>query len=263
MTPNGSSLYYGLPNGGYTYTSYYYSSNSGPYYNGYGTSTTSLTSRTLDTSVSSTSVSYPSASYSSTSAAYSYSPYQSNIGSYSDSYSNFTATNSATAPSKEYTHIFGTQSMYCSGSGTLINDSCLYSCTSGGGSNRTYTKAASNSTSNYCSNSGTSSFTYTLPEVSLLLNGYYQNEGTYYSPSEYTLAGAYNSVKNYYCKDIHSDQSVEYRQYYYCTSNCSGSSTGDTYYYATTSSCSDRWDYYVGEQTKAMGIRPVITIREK
>ena len=49
-----------------------------------------------------------------------------------------------------------------------------------------------------------------------------------------------------------------------CTGDCSTlTSSGSTYYYATTSGCSSRYDYTASNGTSSMGIRPVITVKEK
>lgn len=272
MTANGDNLYYGLPNGGKTYTQYSVSQGSQNYYYGKTKDVNNLLNIKLNHATS-TSISDPTALYSKTNAIY---------GSYYNTiYTNYMSTNvyqpTTSKPysvSSNYTDIgdapafTGTGCTASGPTGSGTTRYCTYTCTGGGYSTtRTFDFAATTGSFEYCDgDDGVKSFTYNIPAISITATGtiqYIATTGPYTATK--TTSGAYGTTVTYSCpaKSSISFPAGSGPKQFACSSNCSQNAYGDNYYAATTNDCTKRAEDVANNTTSDMGIRPVITVREK
>lgn len=266
MNSTGNNIYYGVPTGGNTYTSYGYDTTGRiNVYRGYSNDSNGLDSRSIDKSVYSSSVSNPSTSYNSKTALGSYSPYTSMVGKWSTTKTDLTPSNSYNLDSTVYLYN-SSASGGCSLNGINSSNICSYSCGSGtNGVDHSFSKSGSTSNLNYCSIDGNSSTTYTTPDVTVSATGVIEWSFIYTKNANFNeVTDAYGaSTKKYYCDTVTQADSSSANYYFKCNSNCSNTAYGSPIYYATANNCDTQYDYYVGENKYSMGIRPVVTVKEK
>ena len=265
MTASGNNLYYGLADGGKSYSTYSTYGNQGTIYSGYGTSESSVSSTYLYEGTTSSTTSNPTALYNATSARRNGSSGTTNIGYYANSKTSRTPSKSA-SPSSYSKRVSGV-SLSC-GSGSLSGTTCTYSCSYAVGEGSTSTISSGSVSYSYCSNnSGSSTFSGSYPSASKYYYYYGEVSVTRNKSATATTtgSGAYKET-TYSCGSL-TGQTYSGNISMGCVtwqSDCqSYSSTGSTYYYATTSGCSSRYDYTASNGTSSMGIRPVITVKEK
>ena len=265
MTASGNNLYYGLSDGGKSYSTYSTSGSTGTLYNGYGTSSSSVYSTSLSTGVSSSTTSNPTAAYNATSARENGSGFGVGAAYFSGAKASGTPSKS-TSPSS-YTKYVSGAGMYC-GSYTLSGSTCIYSCSYYTTEEKTISISSGSTSYSYCSNSGSSSFSGSYPSASRTNLYKADLSGTRNVPATATTtgSGAYSGT-TYSCASS-TTSSYSGNATFSCITWDGGdcgtlTSSGSTYYYATASGCSYRYDYTASNGNSSMGIRPVITVKEK
>lgn len=265
MSKSGANLYYGLPNGTKTYTQYDYG-NKETFYYGFGESGSDVKTKTIDTSggtTSRTAITSPT----SVTATSSYSPYYVDVGYGSSSVETFVSNYKIDVSGKkmfeEYDATDGSGN--CVYSGKIANfTKCEYTCSkTGAGQPRTITDNGGSSSVQYCDTGGFSKGTVNYPAVSFTATGTFYVSLTTTKNSTFTGNNIY-SASSYTCPSAPSSASSNHAHtYWICTSGCSKQVSGTYYYYASSEKCSKKKDYYTGEKTTYMGIRPVITVKKK
>ena len=262
MTASGNNLYYGLADGGKSYSTYSTYGNQGTIYRGYGTSSSSVSSTYLYEGTTSSTTSNPTALYNATSARQNGSSGTTGIGYYSNSKTSGTPSSSVSPTS--YTVSGG--EILCSPTG-VSGPYCSYTCSRTYSDTKTLSISAGSSSYSYCSSSGSSSFSGSYPSASKT----YNYSDTYLTstkgPADYKVVGSGVYAETVYSCPTSSMDWATIRPgniTLSCTGDCSTlTSSGSTYYYATTSGCSSRYDYTASNGNSSMGIRPVITVKEK
>ena len=262
MTASGNNLYYGLSDGGKSYSTYSTYGNQGTIYRGYGTSESSVSSTYLYEGTTSSTTSNPTALYNATSARQNGSSGTTGIGYYSNSKTSGTPSSSVSPG----TYTVSGGEILCSPTG-VVGPYCNYTCSRTYSDTKTLSISAGSRSYSYCSSSGSSSFSGSYPSSSKKYNYSYTYSTSTRLPADSKVVGS-----GVYAETVYScpTSSMDWATMkpgsitLSCTGDCSTlTSSGSTYYYATTSGCSSRYDYTASNGNSSMGIRPVITVKEK
>ena len=265
MSKSGTNLYYGLPNGTKTYTQYDYG-NQKPIFYGFGESGSDVQTKTINTSVVSTSKTAITSSTSSE-AISNYLYYTEDVGYGSSSIVTFVPNNKIDVSGKKMfeNHNTTTGSGNCVYTGLISNyKKCEYTCSStSAGLSRTITDNGGSSSASYCNTDGLGKGTINYPAISFTATGTFYTSLTTTKDSTFTGNNIY-SASSYTCPSAPtSASSTSAYTYWMCTSGCSKQVSGTYYYYASSEDCSKKSTYHIEEKTTEMGIRPVITVKKR